>query len=820
MSPRSSLPLQFYSFPSPDGREQIAVIDSGVVIRVDDGDPEGPVDIATDRLVFWTLPDAGQLNFGSFQQQSDAPLEFYLEGNIVFRQGQRVVYARSMYYDVRARNGIVLDSEVLSPVEQYQGLLRVKADVLRMVDPQRMVAYGAAVTSSRLGVPRFWFQTQSAELEDLQQPFLGHFLGPTLAGPADDLMLGDRRILVSSRNNFIYLAGTPVFYWPVLQTDLTKPSFYLERFAIKNDKVFGTQVLTDWDMYQLLGILDPPSGTEWTGALDYLSERGWAGGTNFRYDRGQFLHFTGPVAGELDVWGIHDSGLDNLGEGRRELIPEDQSRGRLFWRHRQRLASGLQVTAEAGLISDRNFLEQYFEQEWDELKDQTTGVELKQILGNSSWNLLASARPNEFLTQTQWLPRADHFQFGQSLLEDHVTWMAHSHVGYANLKTAVPSAVVDDPTLPLAWETDSTGAQYFTRQGLRSATRQEIDVPLNLGPVKLVAYALGEAAYWGEDQDAQDESRLLGQIGLRASIPFWRVDPTLENELFDLHGLAHKVAFDADVFVADATQDIEQFPLYDPLDDDAQEAFRRKFFVPGGPLYGQPADLVVRYDEVAYAVRAGLQRWVSGPTEIADDLAAFRLGVRQRWQTKRGMPGYEHVVDWVTLDLGGTWYPRPDRDNFGSDVGMINYDLRWHVGDRVTLLSDGYADTFSDGLRTVSIGGFLTRPGKTQAYVGLRSIEGPVSSNVISSAFSYRLSPKWITTSGTFYDLSATGNIGQSYEITRVGESFLTSFSFRYDLGRDNVSVGFAVEPRFLATSHRGQIGGVSLAPAGAFGIE
>jgi len=796
------------------------VIDSGVVVRVDGVDPEGPIEIATDRLVMWTLPEAGQLNFNSFQQRSDSPLEFYLEGNIVFREGERVIYARSMYYDLQTRNGIVLDSEVLTPVEQYQGLLRVKADVLRMVDPQRLVAHGAAITSSRLGVPGFWFQTETAELEDLRQPALDPLMGPARIDPASGRLMGQRKMLVSSRNNFVYMSGIPIFYWPLLKTDLTKPSFYLESLAIKADRVFGTQVLTDWDMYQLLGILNPPSGTQWTGSVDYLSDRGLGGGTKFRYRRDRFLRFSGPVFGELDVWGIRDSGLDNLGADRRAVAPDDKSRGRAFWRHRQQLPNGLQVTGEVGLISDRNFLEEYYEREWDELKDQTTGVELKKILGNRAWRLATYGRPNDFFAQTQWLPRADHFQFGQSILEDHVTWFEHSQVSYANLKTATLSTNPADPMLPLRWERDSTGAQYFTRQGVRTATRQEIDLPLAIGPVKFVPYVLGEVAYWGEDRDAVDVTRLYGQAGLRASVPMWRADPTLESELFDLKGLAHKVVFEAELFWAEANRDFERFPLYDPLDDDAEEAFRRKFFIPGGPFFGAPPDLAARIDERKYALRTGLQRWVTGPTEIADDLAAFRLGIRQRWQTKRGMPGYERVVDWITFDVAGTLFPKPSRDNFGSDVGMLSYDLRWHVGDRVTLLSDGYADTFSDGLRTISIGGFLTRPGKTRAYIGFRSIEGPISSSFLSSAFTYRLSPKWITSSGSSYDFSKTGNVWQSYEITRIGESFLTSFEVRYDRGRDNFTMGFAVEPRFLAISRRGRIGGVSIAPAGAYGIE
>ena len=68
--------------------------------------------------------------------------------------------------------------------------------------------------------------------------------------------------------------------------------------------------------------------------------------------------------------------------------------------------------------------------------------------------------------------------------------------------------------------------------------------------------------------------------------------------------------------------------------------------------------------------------------------------MRQRWQTKRGLPGQERIIDWITLDIEGSLFPKHDRDNFGQMLGLVNYDFRWHVGDRFALLSDGFFDFF------------------------------------------------------------------------------------------------------------------------------
>jgi hypothetical protein len=139
-------------------------------------------------------------------QAGQGPLEFYLEGNIVFRQGDRVIYADRMYYDVRGRRGVVLNAEMLTPVPQYQGLLRLKAEVLQQVNEQRYEAYNAALTSSRIGIPRYWFQTQNVAVDDVQTPVVDPLTNQPLLSPDGELQV-EHQMLATSRDNAIYLGG-------------------------------------------------------------------------------------------------------------------------------------------------------------------------------------------------------------------------------------------------------------------------------------------------------------------------------------------------------------------------------------------------------------------------------------------------------------------------------------------------------------------------------------------------------------------------------------------------------------------------------------
>ena len=570
----------------------------------------------------------------------------------------------------------------------------------------------------------------------------------------------------------------------------------------------------DLDAYQLFGIRNAPAGTDWGLSLDYLSDRGLGHGTDFNYARNEIYGFEGPAKGAFDFWGIADSGNDNLGFGRQDIVPEEDYRYRLFGEHRQRLESGWDVTAEVGWLSDRTFLEQYYEREWDERRDPRTGVRAKRLVDNRTFSIESNAQLNGFFTETEWLPRADHYWLGQSLLGDHLTWFEHSQAAYAKLNYFDPptnpilAAQVDDG---LPWEL--TG----NLEGERLVTRQEIDLPLQLGAVKVVPYALGELAQWGEALDGDRLQRAYVHTGVRASIPFWAAFPNVQDPLFNLNGLAHKAVFDVEASYADADENFTDLPLYDPLDDISLVEFHRRIFdATLDPTITDP-----KFDPRFYAFRSGLQGWVTSPsTEIADDLMALRMGMRHRWQTKRGGAGRQHIVDWLTLDSNVIYFPKSDRDNFGSELGLFDYDVRWHLGDRFTIVSDGAADFFGDGLRTVSGGVILNRPTRGNAYVGVRSISGPIDSNALLASYSYRLGPKWISSAGFSFDFSDSGSIGQSLSVTRIGESLLVTGGLNVDSAKDNVGFIFLVEPRFLPKLNLTSRTGIEVPPAGVMGLE
>ena len=810
---RYSTGYQILGQPNQTEQGTILMLDSGVNILIQGMTEVDTVNILADRIVLWSKKDVRNLAQGK-QQTGTVPVEIYLEGNIVFRQGDQVVFADRMYYNVADEYGTILDAELLTPLPDHQGLLRLKAEVLQKVNRSQYQGHKASLTTSRLGVPRYWFQSNTISFEDTQTPILDPLTGQQQYDPISGEPLIDHDRLATSRGNLLYFGGLPVFYWPTLAANLQNPSFYLNNVGYGRDDVFGTQFTSEWDNYELLGIRHPWEGTEWDTSIDYYSKRGLGLGTHFEFNDTYFPLMRTPATGFLDAWGINDKGFDNLGRGRRMLTPEADMRGRILSQYRQTFLGDWQYTSELGYITDRNFLESYYETEWDNNKDQSTGLEVKRLRDNRAFSFTWDARMNDFFMETEWLPRMDHYWLGQSMLFDKLTYYSHASLGYARL---LPDSTPTDPDDaadfdPLPYEEE--------REGVRAVWRQEVDLPFELGPTKMVPYALGELGYWGQDLNGNDISRAYGQLGVRNSLLMWSANHGHQSRLWNVNGLAHKVTFYSDLSYSDSSQDMDQFPLYDNIDDNAQEHFQRRLKF---NTYGLPAgtDVPLQVDPRYYAARYGMQGSVTSPVaEIAEDMTVGRFEVRQRWQTKRGPRGAERIIDWISLDVGASVFPESNRDNFGESLGLVNYDFNWEVGNRLTIVSNGYWDFFDEGLQTTTVGGFINRPQVGYLYLGYTNINEPFRSHIMTASMQYRMTEKWVTGLASSYDFNDVGDLGQRLSLTRIGESSLISLNFNVDPSRDNVSIGLNIEPRFFATSRFSRINGEPIPPLGAFGIE
>ncbi len=799
IAPRTGAPFQTQSFPLPTG-EQAVVVTGGVILTVRNVASVGLVDIEADRLVFWTRGNANDmLQNLKGEGQTSRELEFFLAGNVEIRQQSRqsvrTLRAEQIYYDVSRNVAVAVSADLEVRQPGVPDPIHLKADELYQLSPTLFRGVRAEVFASRLpSDPGLKVFVQEATLEEKRLPKKTLF-GRQLVDPKTGQPETYPESLFHGTNIFVKVEDVPVFWFPFLQGDARDPLGPLESIRFNNDRIFGTQIYTTFNVYDLLG-LDPRPGTRWRADVDYLSRRGPALGTEYNYAGKDLLSIPSQYAGLVKAYGIDDTGKDILGGGRGEFDHHPEWRGRFLWRQNWwDLPGDFTLQFQASVLSDKNFLEQYYKYEFDSDINQETFVYLKQQRDNWAWTVLAEPRIRNWVTETEWLPRADGYLIGESFF-NLFTYDVHASAGYAQLMpTTVPP-----PPVTITDQRVNTG---------RFDLWQELSLPFTLGPLRLVPYLAGDLTYYTEDLTGNDRGRVYGAAGIRGSIPFTRLYPDVCCDLLNLNGINHKIVLSANFYAADSDTPYERLPQLDRLDDDATDQARRDitprqpFLHPGGLglfLLDQTIDPHGLYNLQFYSIR----RLVDDRIDTLDSVEVLQVDLRQRWQTKRGYPGMQHIVDWMTLDLSGSYFPHTNRDNFGEDLAFLEYDWTWNIGDRTALVSSGWFDPIDNGARVWNVGAFLNRPDRTNFFLGYRQID-PIGSKAVSGAVTYIFSPKYAMTAASTYDfgINQAGSLSNSLVLTRMGSDLQVSLGVTYNAILNNFGVTFEIIPNLAAQSRR-----------------
>ena len=749
------------------------------------------VDIAADNAVIWTEnPEKIRGGGTAFTESANTDFEIYLEGNIIYRDGPRVIEANRMYYDVKHKIAYIFKGHLSIPIDEdggIEGTVRLKAEILRQMGDGLFTAKNAMVTTSQLGEPTYSIRSQSLRFE--------RRISPPSAGAESK-----HRGVIVAENNYVALQNVPIFYWPWMAADVGTPTFYLKNFSYGSNRRNGHTVKTLWDPFQIFNIRRP-DGVEGDVNLTWMEKRGIGHGVNFRYDVPSFFHVPGQTQGAFDYWGIYDQGVDHLGGERKNVEFPHQYRYRFHWVHQQRLGIALPLLegpwdfrAEVGKVSDRNFLNSYFNSHWHTKENAATAVDLTHRTKNQSFTLSAEYALDDFYSNANWLPRFDHYGLGQSLLNDYLTWYGHTRVGLLDYRIA---KAPDDPNEPfelLPWETaEGTGLVF--------STRHELDLPIQAGALKIVPYVLGDFSAWGEDQSGNAAERFYGQGGVRLNVPIWKVNPNVSSQTWYLNGLAHKIDLNAEYMYAQASRSMDNLILTDPLDHWSIDDFRRRYLVTNQKFEGLMSE---KFDPRYYALRSG---WASNVTagnmEIADDMQMLRLGMTQRFQTKRGSVSNRHILDWITLSTHMNVYPQSEH-NFGKSVGLLDYNVLWHVGDRFSLFSEGIYDVFDEGQNLTRFGGVWNRPDRGSLSLMIDQFSGVVDRTYVSMSMDYTMNEKYSVSYMTSYDIRQGQNVGHNLMFVRTGESFRLLIGTVYSEALSEWSFSIGLEPVFLRRVKRG----------------
>jgi hypothetical protein len=681
----------------------------------------------------------------------------YLEGDVVLTRGQRMIRANRLYYDFEEEKALILDPVMRALDAAGKVPIYVRAERVRQTAANQYSAEKAQFTTSEFHTPHGSVAAATLDLTDRTPR--------NEAGEAIGIQAGTYQATHTTLN----LEGLPIAYWPVSKGDFSADRQAFRSATIGYTEHFGFTAEARWSLFNLMG-LEPPKGYDATLKTNYFSERGPGFGIDMDY---QADNYFGLVRSDY----IHDDGKDELGPVRSSYPPQE-NRGRALWRHRQYLPLGMELTLEASYLSDLNYLEEYNRREFENGKDQETLVYLLKRQDNKQGSILLNYRINPFQTQTEHLPDAVFSVIGQPL-GDFLTYYTESRAGVVRYR-------YDDNSqygLPL----ENTFAYGSTGSVLRADTRQEFRLPApELGPLKLTPFVMGRATeyddgpnhvpyyrsinqanvvdpdYYKPPRSRYHHSGNLGRYfasyGLTGNMMLSKVDGGVESRMLDLHRLRHIIEPDFTVWNAHSNRD---------------------------PLKLTPFD--------------------NGVEDI-DDAGGGTVGMKQRFETKRGGPGNWRTVDWITLDVragffshkqngqnthGDYVYSRPE-ESITSNFIATNFQYR--ISDSTVLVYDNVYDANAGNLGTSDLSLAVERIPRLAYFAGWRYIHD-TSSNLLAGGANYKLSEKHTVGIREVYDIDAGRNYTTQVVYVRKWPRWYTAISFDVDKSLDETSVNLSVWP-------------------------
>ena len=738
------------------------------------------LEFMADNLVMFGQPDSfsveqqqgSQIGMGKMQS-------VYLSGNIVMTESGRTTRADEIYYDFANKRALVINASTRFYDEQRGLPIYLRAEMLGRVSEDIYEARNVQLTSSEFYFPQISMNASKMVL--LSGETLEHHYRLT---QKDDVASEYEAHMIDVNAK---LGDTTFFKWPKIVTDFQRPDTALSRLQVGDNSENGFSVETRWHLARLLGWSEP----DWMSSellLDYYSKRGVGGGVESEWE-------TEDAWGNLIGYVMNDDGEDRLSRYRKNVEPDEDIRGRFSFRHRQYLPDDWQLTLETSYITDRNFLESMYRSEFYNDKGQETLIYLKRLKDNWAFSILGKMRINDFETVTEELPSIEYHLTGQSFWDHQLTFYSDNQVARFREK-------FDEDATPGPQDTSGFYTYAFTRN--------EVDLPLTLETIKLVPFVAGSYSYEDNygyqreldyDRVSGEDSVYLGEFGLRASTMFYKDDPSVHSDLWDLNGMRHIITPYAEAVMYEASDD------------------------------------------------------------VIDMRDALHLGVSQRWKTHRGSGENERTLDWMRLDLESTWvsddapdsvspfdpgsnnqlygpaafvYNDPSipflrrRDNSYYSIARdtVNGEYAWRISDTFTLLSDANYDIDSGDIQQFDIGVSRYVYPDISYYVGtryLRPIVTPIDkdadgviedfekkSNSFVGAVTYRLSPRYVATFSQEYNFAFGKAIRSDLTLVRQYHRLFYAMSFSIDESLDSSSVVFSVWPqgvKELAVGSRRYVG-------------
>lgn len=697
--------------------------------------------------------DAGILEQNQSQGQADyadkVAASFtgvYLKGNVVLLQGDRTIRAKEVYYDLHNQRALINEALVRSIMRQRNVPTYIHAQQLRQISEREFVARNAKMTSSDFASPDFFVGAGKLLFRDVT--------------PRDDQgnRTGPQKLRVNAENITLNIGGFPFLWWPGMTADLERGESPLHKLVLGHSNKNGFTVKSEWWLFRLLG-LEEPEDVNLILGVDYMSQRGPALRLELDYLRDNYEGYAEGII-------MQDHGQDRLSRTREDLEPPRDLRGRFLLRHRHYLPRDWEMQLEASYISDANFLEEFMEKEFDTGKDQEAAIYFKKQRENWAFSILANTRLMDFVTVTSHYPEARFVLIGEPIASV-ATGFLDARAGFLQLE--------NNNTFPAPSPMDSSDL-------VRGDIRGELDLPLQIGPLKLVPYASGRATAWDDSPTDGGQQRYFFTAGMRAGTQFWRVYDKVQSRMLDLNRLRHIIEPQVHLFWAGSNSDHGELGTHIwPLDQEVE----------------------------------GLR-----------DFAAVSVALLQTFQTKRGPADRQRDVDWFEADIRATffnqnsalfgtqdfsdpafptnmtrmtprgrWFDyRPEnsfpRDNIQADFSLRVSDTTLLFSDLTYALAGGSLDRFNVGLA-------VTRSPRLSYFIADR-YNRPTDMHVLTGGATYKLNEKYTISASQQMDIEQGRSLATNLMLVRKFPRWYMSISANIDRSRDEAVIMLNIWPEGL----------------------
>jgi hypothetical protein len=711
--------------------------------------PSEAIELQADTLVLWRkTADTEQASADLSATQFEGVAEVYVAGDVLLRQGQRTIRATELYYDLRnkrglARNAVLRSFDPIRDVPVY-----VRAKELRQLGESRFEADDICLTTSEFWTPQISARASKVSIID------------TIKDADAEGETRDSDYVAYMKDVRFKYYNTTLLRLPSMRSNLLSPSVPLKSVHVGRDSAFGASVETQWFLGRVLGLQEPP-GTDSTLFLDYYDKRGPGGGAAVDYERENYF---GHVLGYV----IDDHGEDRLGRTRKNVEVPNELRGRFGLQHRQFLPDNWQLTAEVSYLSDKNFLEQFYRQEFFAGKEQETLLHAKRIEDNRALALLGKMRINDFQDEMEELPSAEYHWTGQSFLDDRFVFFSDSQA--SRLRYRFGEGRSGEPE------------EFFTF----AQTRNEVDMPLALGTAKVVPFVAGtfgfddgagfqkeldEPGFEAEGKDAVG----IGEAGVRMStLPFWRVYRQVESELWDVHGLRHTIRPSLTAVAYTATN--ETAAQRNTLDLGVSQKWQTK----RGPLDSRRTVNWLELD-VDFVWVSDSSDEVAGPDRFLWNQPFIPLINRAGGQ----VPPFDRRVT----------------DLFGPQRNYTSAAATWRVSETMSVLGDAYLDMQEGTVEQVDMGFSRLAWPNLSYFIGsryLRDVDnglGQHGSNAATFALTYVLDPRYTLVLAEQYDFDYGANIRTDLTLIRKYHRVNFAVTVSVDESLDEQRVVFSLWP-------------------------